>query len=46
MAADAVALLDYLDWKKERDLNIIGVSLGGMISQGEFIFFRSLAKLH
>ncbi|KAL1689549.1 Alpha/Beta hydrolase protein [Schizophyllum commune] len=33
MAADAVALLDYLDWKKERDLNIIGVSLGGMISQ-------------
>ncbi|TRM59053.1 Alpha/Beta hydrolase protein [Schizophyllum amplum] len=32
MAADVVALLDYLDWKKERDLNIIGVSLGGMIS--------------
>ncbi|KAL1744899.1 Alpha/Beta hydrolase protein [Schizophyllum fasciatum] len=33
MAADAVALLDFLDWKKERDLNVIGVSLGGMISQ-------------
>lgn len=33
MAADVVALLDYVGWK-ERDLHVIGISLGGMIAQG------------
>ena len=34
MAEDVVCLLDYLGWTGERELNIIGISLGGMIAQG------------
>ncbi|KAF7322687.1 FACT complex subunit SPT16 [Mycena chlorophos] len=33
MAEDVIVLLDYLDWKADRDLHIVGVSLGGMIAQ-------------
>jgi len=34
MAEDVICLLDYLGWTGERELNIIGISLGGMIAQG------------
>lgn len=34
MAADIVALLNYVGWKEERDLHVVGISLGGMIAQG------------
>jgi len=33
MAADVIALLDYVGWTEERDLHIIGISMGGMIAQ-------------
>ncbi|GAA5982604.1 hypothetical protein JCM10908_006716 [Rhodotorula pacifica] len=33
MALDLVELLDYLGWTEERSLNVIGVSMGGMIVQ-------------
>ncbi|KAH0587043.1 hypothetical protein H2248_005864 [Termitomyces sp. 'cryptogamus'] len=33
MAEDVIALLDYLGWTKERDLHVVGISLGGMIAQ-------------
>ncbi|KAF9228791.1 alpha/beta-hydrolase [Gyrodon lividus] len=33
MAEDAICLLDYLGWTAERDLHIVGISLGGMIAQ-------------
>ncbi|KAH9483134.1 Poly(3-hydroxyalkanoate) depolymerase [Psilocybe cubensis] len=33
MAEDAICLLDYLGWTGERELNIVGISLGGMIAQ-------------
>jgi pimeloyl-ACP methyl ester carboxylesterase len=33
MAEDIVELLDYAGWKGERDLHVVGVSLGGMIAQ-------------
>ncbi|KAG8841213.1 hypothetical protein FRC20_005151 [Serendipita sp. 405] len=33
MADDVIALLDYIGWNKGRELHIVGVSLGGMISQ-------------
>ena len=39
MAEDAICLLDYIGWTGKRELNIVGVSLGGMIAQGEHIIF-------
>ena len=35
MAEDVICLLDYLGWTGERELNIVGISLGGMIAQGQ-----------
>ena len=35
MAEDAIALLNYVGWTEHRDLHVVGVSLGGMIAQGE-----------
>lgn len=51
MAEDVVALLDYIGWTAERDLHIVGISLGGMIALGRaiilFPFFRAqLIQLH
>ncbi|KAI0340512.1 alpha/beta-hydrolase [Trametopsis cervina] len=34
MAEDAIALLNYVGWAEHRDLHVVGVSLGGMIAQG------------
>lgn len=34
MAEDVVTLVDFLGWKDERQLHIVGISLGGMISLG------------
>ena len=34
MAEDLIYLLDYLGWKGKRELDIVGISLGGMIAQG------------
>lgn len=34
MAEDALVLLDYVGWKGKREVNIVGVSLGGMIAIG------------
>lgn len=33
MAEDAIALLNYMGWTEERSIHLVGVSLGGMISQ-------------
>lgn len=33
MAKDVVELADHLGWTQERELHVIGVSMGGMISQ-------------
>ncbi|KIM31805.1 hypothetical protein M408DRAFT_21017 [Serendipita vermifera MAFF 305830] len=33
MADDVIAVLDYIGWKNKRELHIVGVSMGGMISQ-------------
>ncbi|KAF9563373.1 alpha/beta-hydrolase [Agrocybe pediades] len=33
MAEDVICLLDYLGWTGERDLTIVGISMGGMIAQ-------------
>lgn len=32
MAQDTVELLDFIGWTKEREVNVVGVSMGGMIS--------------
>ena len=37
MAEDVVCLLDFLGWTADRELNIVGISLGGMIAQGQLI---------
>ncbi|KAF9040716.1 Alpha/Beta hydrolase protein [Panaeolus papilionaceus] len=33
MAEDVICLLDYIGWTGERELNVVGISLGGMIAQ-------------
>ena len=35
MAEDVICLLDYLGWTGERSVHVVGISLGGMIAQGE-----------
>lgn len=34
MAGDVITLLDYLGWKQERQLHVVGFSFGGMIALG------------
>ena len=43
MAEDVICLLDYLGWTADRELNIVGISLGGMIAQGQLIPKSSVA---
>ena len=48
MAQDVVALLEYIGWTSERELHVVGVSLGGMIAQGEcpqFMTFQNSSVL-
>ncbi|KAI9749763.1 MAG: hypothetical protein M4579_006753, partial [Chaenotheca gracillima] len=33
MALDTIELVDHLGWKGERELNVVGISMGGMIAQ-------------
>ncbi|KXN93319.1 Putative aminoacrylate hydrolase RutD [Leucoagaricus sp. SymC.cos] len=33
MAQDVVSLLDYVGWTGEREVHVVGISLGGMIAQ-------------
>lgn len=35
MAEDVICLLDHLGWTEDRELNVVGISLGGMIAQGK-----------
>lgn len=34
MAEDVIVLLEYIGWTGQRDLHVVGISLGGMIAQG------------
>jgi len=33
MAKDVIEVVDYLGWTEKRQLHVIGISMGGMISQ-------------
>jgi hypothetical protein len=44
MAEDVVALLDYIGWTADRDIHVVGISLGGMIAQGFFRLVLSRVK--
>jgi len=33
MAKDVIEIVDHLGWTAERELNVIGISMGGMIAQ-------------
>ena len=33
MAQDLIEIIDRLGWTNDRELNIVGVSMGGMIAQ-------------
>lgn len=35
MAEDVIVLLDYIGWTAKQSIHVVGVSLGGMISQGK-----------
>jgi hypothetical protein len=37
MAEDVICLLDHVGWTQEREVHVVGISLGGMIAQGEFV---------
>jgi hypothetical protein len=37
MAEDVVCLLDHVGWTREREVHVVGISLGGMIAQGELL---------
>ena len=45
MAQDVVVLLEHIGWTSERELHVIGASLGGMIAQGEHSQFMTF-KTH
>lgn len=36
MAEDIVVLLDFIGWTDPRQLHVVGISMGGMISQGTY----------
>lgn len=33
MAKDVVEVLDHIGWTQERSVHVVGISMGGMISQ-------------
>jgi hypothetical protein len=35
MSEDVITLLDFLGWTEKRSVHLVGLSLGGMIAQGE-----------
>lgn len=37
MAEDVMVLLDHLEWTAQRDLHVVGISLGGMIALGSHL---------
>ena len=39
MAKDTIELIDHVGWTSERQLHVIGTSMGGMIAQ-ELVWFR------
>ena len=43
MARDILEVIDHIGWTAERQLNVIGISMGGMIAQ-ELV--RSSSPLH
>lgn len=46
MAEDAICLLDYIGWTNERDIHVVGISLGGMIAQGLFLLTFTTLNIH
>jgi pimeloyl-ACP methyl ester carboxylesterase len=39
MAEDVIALLNHVGWTAKRELHVVGISLGGMIAQGIFLYY-------
>jgi len=42
MAGDAVVLLDYIGWKEERGIHVVGVSLGTLLPRMSGLFVHRL----
>jgi len=44
MAKDVIEIVDHLGWTAERELNVVGISMGGMIAQ-EIVSARTFHPL-
>lgn len=44
MARDVIELLDHVGWTEDRSVHVVGISMGGMISQ-ELVRIKSHHKL-
>lgn len=44
MAKDVIEIIDHIGWTKERELNVVGISMGGMIAQ-EVVSIASMQVL-
>jgi pimeloyl-ACP methyl ester carboxylesterase len=46
MAKDVIEILDHIGWTMKRELNVVGISMGGMIAQEVVSRLATFSSLH